>query len=117
MIPLQIDHCPGCGMVLRQRSLEQNDKFHALLQDIADQKDWAGQKLDVETWKRLMVAAWERASGRSVRIFPSLDGAGVDMVYQRTSRMNKAELSELIEYATAWAVENDVQLRAEADIR
>lgn len=109
-----IDRCPGCGTSLVKRSGEQNDKLHALLSDIADQKQWAGQTLDVETWKRLMTAAWERASGRSVRIFPGIDGQGIDMVYQRTSRMNKQELSELIEYATSWAIEQGIHLHAEA---
>jgi hypothetical protein len=114
VLPTKIDRCPKCAAVLVQRSHEQNDKLHALLQDIAEQKQWAGQWLDVETWKRLMTAGWERASGRSVRIFPAIDGQGVDMVYQRTSRMNKAEMIELIDYATAWAVENGVKLHAEA---
>ena len=113
MTPTRIDRCHKCGATLVHRSGDQNSKLHALLQDIADQKQWAGQTLDVETWKRLITAAWERASGRSVRIFPSLDGQGVDMVYQRTSRMNKQEMIDLIEYATAWAVENGVRLAEE----
>lgn len=110
MKPLPIDRCPGCGARLEVRSADQNDKLHALLTDIAEQKQWAGQWLDVETWKRLITAAWERASGRSVRIFPSIDNAGVDMVYQRTSRLSKQEMTELIEYATSWAIEQGVKL-------
>lgn len=97
-------------MRLVQRTGEQNDKLHALLHDISQQKQWAGQWLDVEDWKRLMTAAWLRARGDSVRIFPSLDGQGVDMLYQRTSRLSKQDLSELIEYAQAWAVEQGVRL-------
>ena len=111
MQPTRIDRCPHCNKTLIQRSAEQNDRLHALLQDIADQKQWAGQTLDVETWKRLITAAWERASGRSVRIFPGLDGQGVDMVYQRTSRMSKQEMIDLIDYATSWAIDNGVRLQ------
>jgi hypothetical protein len=109
---MRIDRCPGCGLRLVQRSGEQNDKLHALLQDISEQKQWAGQTLDVEDWKRLITAAWERASGRHARVFPSLDGQGIDVIYQRTSRLSKEEMSELIEYATAWAVQNEVRLAA-----
>jgi hypothetical protein len=109
---MKIDKCPNCNANLTRRSGEQNDKFHALLQDISEQRQWAGQWLDVEDWKRLITAAWERAVGRQARIFPSLDGKGIDVVYQRTSRLSKEEMSELIEYATAWAVQNEVRVEA-----
>jgi hypothetical protein len=111
--PIKIDRCPSCGIRLIQRSVEQNSKLHALLNDIASQKQWAGQWLDIEDWKRLITAAWERANGRQARVFPSLDGRGIDVVYQRTSRMSKQEMIELIEYAQAWAVENGVKLAEE----
>jgi len=111
--PLAIDRCPHCAGVLRQRSIEQNAKLHSVLQDISTQKQWAGKWLDVEAWKRLMVSAWERANGRAAEFYPALDGQGFDVVYRRTSRMNKNEMIELIEYATAWAIDNDVQLHEE----
>jgi len=96
--------------MLRERSIEQNSRLHALLQDISTQKQWHGQHLDVECWKRLLVAAWERANGRSAEFYPALDGVGMDVVYTRTSRLNKGEMSELVEYATVWAIENNVEL-------
>ena len=111
---LRVDRCPHCGKTLIQRSVEQNDKLHALLTDIAGQKQWAGQWLDVEDWKRLMTAAWLRASGHSVRVFPSIDGQGVDMLYQKTSRLTRRDMSELLEYVTAWAIDNEIHLHAEA---
>ena len=49
-------------------------------------------------------------------MFPSLDGNGVDVVYSRTSRMSKQELSELLEYATAWAVQKGVTVFNEYDV-
>jgi hypothetical protein len=99
--------------MLRERSIEQNSKLHALLNDISTQKQWAGQRLDIEAWKRLFVSAWERAEGRAAEIYPALDGGGFDVVYRRTSRMNKKELTELIEYVTAWAVNNGVKIEEE----
>ena len=105
-----VDKCPHCSGTLRQRSPEQNDKLHALLSDIAEQKDWAGKKLDTESWKRLMVAAWCRSNQGNVDIVPAIDGAGFDVIYRRTSRFTKQEMSELLEYATAWAIENGITL-------
>ena len=105
-----IDKCPHCAGVLRQRSTEQNARLHALLSDIAEQKEWAGKKLDPESWKRLLVAAWSRANGGNVEIVPAIDGAGFDVIYRRTSRMSKQEVSELIEYCTAWAIEQGIRL-------
>jgi hypothetical protein len=113
MKPIRIDKCPNCGTTLRERSVEQNSKLHALLHDISTQKQWAGQWLDIEAWKRLLVAAWERSEKRPAEFYPSLDGQGFDVVYRRTSRMNKQEMIDLIDYATAWAVSNDIKLREE----
>ena len=110
MSAIRIDRCPKCQATLRERSVEQNAKLHALLSDISKQKQWAGKWLDIEAWKRLMVAAFERASGRGAEFYPALDGQGFDVVYRRTSRMAKQEMIDLIEFATAWAVENGVVL-------
>ena len=109
----RIDKCPHCAGVLVVRSHEQNSKLHAILQDISTQKQWAGHWLDAEDWKRLMVAAFERANKEAARIFPAIDGQGIDMIYRRTHRMSKQEMSELIEFATAWAVDNDIRLSAQ----
>lgn len=101
-------------MTLRERSVEQNSKFHALLHDISTQKQWAGKWLDIEAWKRLIVAAWERAEKRPAEFYPAIDGAGFDVVYRRTSRMNKNEMIELIDFATAWAVDQGIKLQEAA---
>lgn len=92
------------------RSLEQNAKLHALLSDIAKQIDWAGSKRDVETWKRLLVAAWLRARGEPLEMLPAIDGHGVDIVFRRTSELTIPEMIELIEYIQAWAVDTGVEL-------
>lgn len=88
-----------------RRSLDQNALLHCLLTEIAREHEWAGKKRDVDTWKRLFVAAWSRAQGESVEVLPALDGHGVDIVFRRTSKMSKAEVSDLIEYINAWRAE------------
>lgn len=84
------------------RNLDQNAKLHAELTDIARTKEWAGKKWSVEDWKRLATAAWMRATGRTVTMLPALDGQGFDVLYQRTSKLTKAECSELLEWLIAW---------------
>lgn len=86
------------------RTGEQNDRLHAILQDIAEQKEWHGERLTVEEWKRLFSAAVFRE-----KMLPGLTG-GIVIVPKFTRRMSKEELSELMEFATAWAVENGITL-------
>ena len=88
------------------RSGEQNAALHALVTEIAQRCDWAGRRWDVETWKRLLVSAWGRTNGQQMHIVPALDGNGVDIVPIRTSKLTRAECSDLLEYVQAWAAEN-----------
>lgn len=110
---MKIDRCPNCNHRLDVRSSEQNRKLHAVLGDIAKQKQWAGMWLTVEDWKRLVTSAWIRAKGGHVRLMPGIDGQGFDVLYQHTSRLDKSEMAELIEYATVWAIDNGVTLAAD----
>ena len=91
-----------------KRSLPQNAKLHALLGEIAKQKEWAGKRWDAEDWKRLLTAAWMRAEGKQAHIIPALDGQGFDVLYRHTSQLSKSECSELLEYVQAWAATNGV---------
>lgn len=87
------------------RNLEINAALHAKLTEIADSREWAGKRWDVETWKRLLVAAWSRATGESLVMLPALDGAGVDIVFRRTSAMTQAEVRELLTFIECWEAE------------
>ncbi len=95
------------------RSLDQNAMLHAICGDIARQKQWAGHTLDTEAWKRLLVDAWARTEGRQQgRVVPSLDGQSVVNLGIQTRRMKVGEMADLITFAQAWCVENDVRLGA-----
>ena len=86
-----------------KRSDAQNRLLHALLSDISKQKEWAGAKRDVDTWKRLLTAAWLRSRGEPIEMLPALDGNGIDIVFRKTSQLTKAECAELSEFVMAWA--------------
>ena len=95
-----------------KRSDAQNRLLHACLGEISKQVEWAGAKRDVDTWKRLLTAAWLRARGEPIEMLPAVDGHGVDIVFRRTSQLTKAECAELSEFVMAWATESGVQFQA-----
>ena len=102
----------GHRMVLelrpQARSTQENRLLHALIGEIARQKEWGGKKHDTEVWKRLLVSAWCRARGDQITILPAIDGQGVDIVPVRTSKLSVAECAELITFVQAWAAMNGV---------
>lgn len=95
-----------------KRSDAQNRLLHACLSEISKQVEWAGAKRDVDTWKRLLTAAWLRARGEPIEMLPALDGHGVDIVFRRTSQLTKAECAELSEFVMAWAAQRGIVIHA-----
>lgn len=101
----RIMHAP-LGQMVRisepSRSLEQNALLHAELQEISQKLKWAGGFRSVDDWKRLLTAAWMRATDRKVVLLPAVDGEGFDVLYQRTSTLTKTEMVDLVAYIQAW---------------
>ena len=99
---------------LRPRgSIEQNAKFHAICGDLARGMKWAGREIDGEAWKRLLVDAWARETGRAqASMVPSLDGSSVVNLGIQTHRLTVGEMCELIEFAQAYATEHGERLGA-----
>ena len=97
-----------------KRNGDINAALHARLGEIAARVQWAGKLRDIETWKRLLVAAWSRAQGEHVELLPALDGNGVDIVFRRTSQMTQAEVRDLLGYLDAWAAEQPEMQGVEA---
>lgn len=95
-----------------KRSDAQNRLLHACLSEISKQVEWAGAKRDVDTWKRLLTAAWLRARGEGVEVLPAIDGHGIDVVFRHTSKLTKAECAELSEFVMAWAAERGIVIPA-----
>lgn len=85
-----------------KRTNEQNAKMWALLSEVAEQVEWYGQKLTPDDWKVILTA-----SLRKQRAVPGVDG-GFVVLGDRTSKMSKEELSELIELIYAFGAERGV---------
>jgi hypothetical protein len=107
---IRIDKCPRCGVALRERDNVKNAHLHAVLGAVSAQKKWHGKYLDIEAWKRLFIAAFEREKGHEIEMYPAIDGAGMDIVFRRSSWMSQEEIRELIHFVEALAVEWGVDI-------
>jgi len=74
------------------RNNEQNKRFHAMISDIADQVEWAGEKMDAAEWKLLILAG---AYGQKVVPNPIGDGFIIKN-NRRSSGLWKPEMADLI---------------------
>ncbi len=94
----------GTEVIFREkkRDNDANAALHATLTEVAERRTWVGKHWTVEAWKRLFVAAWMRATGRTVEMAPAIDGFGIDVIYSPTSEMSQREVAELIEFINAW---------------
>ena len=89
-----------------KRTLDQSARLWAIASDIAKSgKEWGGLKLSKQNWFRLLVSA---VYGQ--KMVPDLNGNGFVFVDARTSRMTKAQISEVIAFAEAWCVANNIEL-------
>ncbi len=105
-----LDRAPMGAVVNIQearRTNEQNALMWALLSEIAAAKP-QGRVLPTETWKALFM----HEAGFKCTFEPSLDGQGVVPLGFKSSRLRKAEFSDLIEAIRAFAAENGVELAA-----
>jgi NinB protein. len=92
------------------RTLAQNDLFHALCGDTAKQLQWAGKSRDLASWKVLYVSGHAIATGKPGEVVPGLEGEFC-AIRESTAKMGIRRMTSLIEYSQAFAMQNGVQLR------
>lgn len=81
-----------------KRTSSENALLHVVLTELAAQAVWHGQKLPMEVWKRLCVAAWLREEGEKPMLVPALDGHGFDVIFEKTSKLSKKQCARLIDW-------------------
>jgi len=100
----------GHKMVLeikpQTRSLEQNARLWAMLDEISKQVDWYGRKLTAEEWKHVFSASLKKQD-----VVPGLDG-GFVVLGLSTSKMTKAEMCDLQTLMEAFGAERGVRFSA-----
>lgn len=102
-----IDAAPDghvCKVSAPKRTGDQNDKMWAMISDVARAKPM-GRVHSPEIWKCLFMSM----TGHEAQWEPSLDGKGVVHVGFKSSRLSKAQFSELIEAIYAFGAEHNVQ--------
>lgn len=124
-ILLMWDHCKpwliaGHELMLRVTQIlkkrEQEEKYHAMIGDIARQVQHVGRYWDADDMKRFLVdefAEEMRAIGQPLhhdsRVFPSLDGRRIVQLGIQTREFWVSEASAFIEYLYAKGAETGVQ--------
>jgi hypothetical protein len=88
------------------RSLAQNARLWAMLGDVSRQVDWHGRKLSPTAWKHIFSAALTKQD-----VVPGIDG-GFVVLGKETSKMTRAEMSELQELMQAFGAQQGVKFSA-----
>ena len=91
------------------RTCPQNAKFHAMIDEIAQQAQHLGAKWDAEDWKRLLLHEFAKQMNLpQSRIIPSLDGSGIVQLGLQSRKLTKEQASDFVEFLYAWASTNGV---------
>ena len=91
------------------RSCQQNAKYHAMIDEIAQQAQHLGSKWDAESWKRLLVDQFLKDSGQKTGVvIPNLAGDGIVQLGMQTRDFTKEQASEFVEWLFAWGAEHGI---------
>ena len=90
---------------------EQEEKYHAMIGDIAKQCTFMGRKWNAEEWKRLLIDAYVRVARENAKaegkpdpfagqgeIVPALEGSGFVQLGVQSRRFKVKQAAEFIEY-------------------
>jgi hypothetical protein len=93
------------------KSRDQEEKYHAIIGDIAKQAQHMGAKWDADDWKRLLVDQYVKDQGlNGSKIIPSLDGAGIVQLGMQTRKFTKEQASEFVAFLICWCDQNGIEL-------
>ena len=96
---------------LASKTREQEEKYHAMIGNIAKQAQHLGAKWSSEDWKRLLVDQFLRETENiQGKIVPNLDGTGIVQLGLQTRKFTKEQASKFVEWLYAWSAENGIDL-------
>lgn len=99
-----------------KRTLPQNDRFHAMIDDVSRQIGWTDVfgrpiKMSPENWKRFFLHMWLRANGGASMVVPNEDGDGFYDIGPRSSEMDVSEMADCMELISAFGAQRGVKFR------
>lgn len=122
-----VEQAPGGYHVVIQpptKKREQEEKYHAMIGDIARQTTYAGKRWDADDMKRILVDEFAdemRCAGAPLhhdgRLIPSENGRRVIQLGIQTRDFWVKEASAFIEFLFAWGAARDVQWSDEARLQ
>jgi hypothetical protein len=97
------------------KTRDQEEKYHAMIGEIAKQAEHFGSKWDAESWKRLLVDQFCKDIGiKTGVVIPNLSGDGIVQLGMQTRKFNKEQASEFVEWLNAWGAEHGVTYEVNA---
>ena len=91
------------------KSRDQEEKYHAMIGEIAKQAEHFGSKWDAESWKRLLVDQFCKDIGiKTGAVIPNLAGDGIVQLGMQTRNFTKEQASEFVEWLHAWGATNGI---------
>ena len=98
------------------KSRDQEQKYHAIIGDIAKQAQHMGAKWDSETWKRLLVDKYVREIGLTSKIMANLDNDGLVQLGFQTRKFTKEQASEFVSFLICWCDQNGIELNDDSKV-
>jgi hypothetical protein len=91
------------------KSRHQEEKYHAMIGEVAKQAQHLGAKWDAESWKRLLVDQFCKDNGlKTGAVIPNLAGDGIVQLGMQTRNFTKEQASEFVEWLHAWGATNGI---------
>ena len=90
------------SLMKEQRTSPQNRHIHPLVAEIATKAGRPTDKDSLDVLRWLLVEAWRHETGKPERWERSLDGKRVVNVSNRTSKMDRADGSEFLDWLIAF---------------
>lgn len=92
-----------------KKSRDQEDKYHAMIGEIAKQAQHVGSKWSSDDFKRLLIDQWASETNRKLgRLVQSLDGDRIVQLGMQSRKFSKEDASEFIDWLEAWGATNGI---------
>jgi hypothetical protein len=98
------------------RSVDQNSRFWAMLTDAAVQGRIEGRRYNTEQWKLIFLHAYAEERGIEIKYLPRLHGVGMVPCGRSSSDLSVAEMSELMDFISAWGAENGIKFHDQEEL-
>jgi hypothetical protein len=99
------------------KSRDQEQKYHAIIGDIAKQAQHMGAKWSAEDWKRMLV--WQYCKDNQLdcgKVVPSLDMTGIVQLGRQTRKFTKEQASEFVSFLICWCDQNGIELNDDSKV-